>query len=668
MPRKVILSCMTDLHMELLIRKYKGNRIFMKKYYLLLLLLLFSTVLFLGCGEEKKYELTAEYEGLVFENDSNTYFILGEQYYNGSKIRLTATRDGSVLWCEDGKESEVFMTGVDEAYLNVAARWWVDSTGQVYVLCADTVTLLDGEGRNCASVNVTDGTVTNVCESSQGKVVVVIRNSAELTNGLAVLDMEQQTVTNTVWYKESISGLDTGKENDILIADTKGICDYSLAEQKGVYYIEWGSSPYKNAGLVQGIRMISENQLELFLDKSVLMTLKKVIPEDTGKTILTYKAVAVPVKMKEMIARFNQENDEYYIQVSELGEGMDYKTFQGKVQTEIAAGYGPDILSEFSVLDLQALQNKGVLEELTPYVDSGELDKNDYFPICFSGQKEIYGIVYGMTGSALYINAREAAAPQSWDIDSLLGFLETCPDNRRFAAGADAAEVLDILIRYSDNLQGMVDWENHTCDFSKERWERLLQVALRYGECQENRGADCIAVLAYFYNFGAYAAYDTAMEQKGMVMAGYPTENAGANYCFGDSLYMNAASGNQEGVWQFFLFLLREDIQKEMHADDIEMSFPVNRRAFTDAGKEWTARHHFTALLAEPEIYSYEFTEAQLAEAEVFMENAGTVSGCPLEIRNIIREETQAYFNGDKSMEEVNEVIQNRVQLYLNEK
>lgn len=604
----------------------------MKKYYLFLLLLLFSTVLFLGCGEEKKYELTAEYEGLVFENDSNAYFILGEQYYNGSKIRLTATRDGSVLWCEDGKESEIFMTGVDEVYLNVTARWWVDSTGQVYVLCADTVTLLDVEGRNCASVNVADGTVTDVCESSQGKVVVVIRNSAELTN------------------------------------NTKGICDYSLAEQKGVYYMEWGSSPYKNAGLVRGIKMISENQLELFLDKSVLMTLKKVIPEDTGKTILTYKAVSVPVKMKEMIARFNQENDEYYIQVSELGEGIDYNTFRGKVQTEIAAGYGPDILSESSVLDLQALLNKGVLKELTPYVESGELDKNDYFPVCFSGQKEIYGIAYGMTGSTLYINAREAAAPQSWDIDSLLDFLETCPDNRRFAAGADAAEVLDILIRYSDNLQGMVDWDNRICDFSKERWERLLRVALRYGERQENRTADCIAVLAYFYNFGNYAAYDTAMEQKGMVMAGYPTENAGVNCCFGDSLYMNAASGNQEGVWQFFLFLLREDIQKEMHADDIEMSFPVNRRAFADAGKEWTARHHFTALLAEPEIYSYEFTEAQLAGAEVFMENAVTVSGCPLEIRNIIREETQAYFIGDKSMEEVNEVIQNRVQLYLNEK
>ncbi len=639
----------------------------MKKYSLFLLFLLFSTVLFLGCGEEKKYELLAEYEGLVFENDSNVYFILGEQYYNGSKIRLAATRDGRVLWCEDGEESKIFMTWVDAAWLNVTAHWWLDSKGQVYVLCDDTITLLDRDGRNCASVSVDDGTVTDICESSQGEVIIIVRNPAKLTNGLAVLDMERQTVTNTVWLKESILGLDTGKEKDVLIVDTKGICDYSLAEQKGVYYIEWGSSPYKNAGLVRGIRLVSENQVELFLDKSVIMTLKKVIPEDTGKTILTYKAVSVPTKMKEMIVRFNQENDEYYIQVVELGEGMDYNTFRGKVQAEIAAGYGPDILSDYSVLDLQSLQNKGALEDIAPYVESDGIEKDAYFPVCFSGQETFYGMVYGMTGSALYINTMEAATPQSWDIDSLLDFLEICPEDRRFSAGADAEEVLDILIRYSDNLQGIVDWENHTCDFSKEVWKRMLGVALRYGECQENRDSDCIAVLAYFYNFGDYAAYDTAMEQKGMVLAGYPTEDLGVNGCFGDSLYMNAASENKEGVWQFFRFLLREDIQKEMHADVIEMSFPVNRRAFAEAGKEWTVRHHFTALLAGPEIYAYEFTEEQLHEVEAFMENASTVSGCPLEIRDIIREEVQAYFNGDKSMEEVSEVIQNRVQLYLNE-
>lgn len=639
----------------------------MKKYSLFLLFLLFSAVLLCGCGEEKKYELSAEYEGLLFADDSSVYCILGEQYYNGSKIRLAATRDGSVLWCEDGGKTEIFMTGVEPVYLNMEAHWWLDSTGQVYVLCGDTIALLDSGGQKCASVSVDDGTVTDICESSRGETVVVVRNTVELTNGLAVVDMERQTVTNTVWLKESILGVDTGKENDILLVDTKGICEYGIAEQKSVYYVEWGGFPYQNAGRARGIRMISENQFELFLDKNVVMTLKKINPQDTGKTILTYKAVSVSVKMKEMIVRFNQENDEYYIEVTELGEGMDYNTFRAKVQTEVAAGYGPDILSYNSVLDLQALQDKGALEDLMPYVESDGLDREAYFPICFAGQETLYGMVYGMTGSTFYVNTLGLDAPQNWDIDSLLDFLDICPADRRFAAGADAAEVLDILIRYSDNLQGIVDWKNHTCDFSKERWARMLQTAFRYGERQENRDFDCITVPAYLYDFGAYAAYDTAMEQRGMVMAGYPTEDTGVNCCSGSSLYMNAASENKEGVWQFFRFLLREDIQKEMYTEDIEMSFPVNRQAFAEVGEEWTTRHHFTAMLAGPEIYAYEFTKDQLAEVTAFMENAGTVSSRPVEIRNIIREEAQAYFNGDKDLEEVSEVIQNRVQLYLDE-
>lgn len=639
----------------------------MKKSYLLLLFLLLSIGLCTGCGTKKKYELHAEYEGVLFENNSTAYFVLGKQYYNDNKIMLAATRENSVVWCEDGGQLRVFMSEVDDEYLNVEAHWWMDSTGKVYVLCGDTITLLDEDGKSCGSVRA-EGMVTDICESSQGEVIVVIRNPAELTNGLAVLDMERQTLTNTIWLKESIQGLDTGKEQDILIADTKGICDYNIEEQKGTYYIEWGSSPYKNAGLVRGIRLLSEDRIALFLDQNVVMTLEKVVLEDTGRTILTYKAVAVPNKVKEMIVRFNQENEEYYIQVTELGEGMDYSTFRGKIQTEIAAGYGPDILGDYSVLDLPSLQAKGALEELTAYVESCGLRREEYFPICFPPQEKLYGAVYGMTGGTLYINADGMSAPKSWDIDSLLDFLEACPENRRFIAGADAAEVLDVLIRYSGNLQGMVDWESNICDFSKERWERMLKVALRYGERQDNRDAVCIAVKAYFFYFRDYAAYDTAMEQKGMIMAGYPTPEGGVHYCSGESLYMNAASQNKEGVWQFFQFLLREDIQKEMHQDDMEMSFPVNRQAFMETGLEWTARHDFTAMLAEPDIYSYDFTARQLEEAEIFMENADVAEGCPPELREIVREEAQAYFSGDKSMEEVNQIIQNRVQLYLDER
>ena len=109
-----------------------------------------------------------------------------------------------------------------------------------------------------------DGVVTDICESSRQEVIVVVRNPVELTNGVAVLDMKRQTVTDTVWLEQSILGLDTGKEKDILLVDTNGICDYSLAEQSGIYYVEWGSSPYKNVGLVRGIRLVSENRFELF--------------------------------------------------------------------------------------------------------------------------------------------------------------------------------------------------------------------------------------------------------------------------------------------------------------------------------------------------------------------------------------------------------------------
>ncbi len=48
----------------------------MKKCGLFLFFLLSSAMLLLGCAKEKKYELLAEYEGLVFENDTFSLIFL----------------------------------------------------------------------------------------------------------------------------------------------------------------------------------------------------------------------------------------------------------------------------------------------------------------------------------------------------------------------------------------------------------------------------------------------------------------------------------------------------------------------------------------------------------------------------------------------------------------
>ena len=64
----------------------------------------------------------------------------------------------------------------------------------------------------------------------------------------------------------------------------------------------------------------------------------------------------------------------------------------------------------------------------------------------------------------------------------------------------------------------------------------------------------------------------------------------------------------------------------------------------------------------------HDITEEKADEIRSVLESARTIPVKTEEILNIISEESGAYFAGDKSLDEVCKSIENRVQLYLDEK
>ena len=63
----------------------------------------------------------------------------------------------------------------------------------------------------------------------------------------------------------------------------------------------------------------------------------------------------------------------------------------------------------------------------------------------------------------------------------------------------------------------------------------------------------------------------------------------------------------------------------------------------------------------------FEASPEDVAAVKALVERADTKFGYHTEIQNIIDEEAQPYFAGQKELEEVTKLIQNRVALYLQE-
>lgn len=119
----------------------------------------------------------------------------------------------------------------------------------------------------------------------------------------------------------------------------------------------------------------------------------------------------------------------------------------------------------------------------------------------------------------------------------------------------------------------------------------------------------------------------------------------------------------KEGSWAFVKSLFSEEYQSNV------MGFPVIRQYFEamlEEAMSETVNMRVTVLGADIRLEPMSEEEARILRNLVY--SAELTENYDTTIYNIIMEETEAYFAGQKTAEEVAEIIQTRVQIYVDEK
>ena len=141
---------------------------------------------------------------------------------------------------------------------------------------------------------------------------------------------------------------------------------------------------------------------------------------------------------------------------------------------------------------------------------------------------------------------------------------------------------------------------------------------------------------------------------------------------------MHASSKNKEGVWEFIRFNLTEKRQENMWTANA--GFPILKSALDkvladamedeyyedeDGNKKLTSKMTWTTGDFTVEVYAA--TKEQVDRIREMIDTAQPGGTMEEKLYDIIREEAQAYFDGQKKAEDVAALIQNRVQTYLDE-
>lgn len=371
---------------------------------------------------------------------------------------------------------------------------------------------------------------------------------------------------------------------------------------------------------------------------------------------------------------------------TERAEEGEEEAFRNRVMAQIAAGEGPDLML-LSAEDMLILAEKGALMDLTELIPAETMGQ--LFP-CVIENGTVDGKLVGMM-TRLYINTMITAdntwPGDSWNLDEFLQLLEAKEEWNRpigeYILYLDPMRCLKAILPDLCHSR-FLDIDGGTARFECEEFIRILEICRQYeGRAEEywREEPESNASIAQRMIDGEYISCprwimdlhsfsNILSEYDGKAhLVGYPAEGgghfAGNNFHF---VAVNANTKHKEEIKDFFAALLSYDrqfagsrlylsIRGDVIRDTYIVVDGVSKEIVTIDGQ--TILSDMRYLKPDGSTYLEEFLE--------FLNSCRAEPKWPPQIEQILEEELEPYFQGDKSAEEAVALLQNRVQLYLDE-
>lgn len=359
------------------------------------------------------------------------------------------------------------------------------------------------------------------------------------------------------------------------------------------------------------------------------------------------------------------------IEVQELDTSEGYDAAFQRFSAQLASGECPDIFS-LNRNQLEALQSAGALaeldgiwpEEIMGQIFTGVLDAGG-----------IAGTLYGMaTRCAVSTMAvsKKLWQKETWDYTDVISLMEAnqAPDGRLQCVleGYSSANLLaDMAILSTDaKNSSLMDEEAGKCYFNTEEFAALLELCKTYGMEYGSRFNN-EEILAHSIG-GNLRSFSMIMAELGeeYQCVGYPVKEGYGGFveCYSLVAVSNKTE-NREIAGDFLRYLLSDWTQREAADASVRRDIlcgSVVEHMPHEEGPVIMYTYGYTPLASKPDGSSFLPEYLEILERSSPLPEWNKVTG------GIILEEAQAYFDGDKTAEAAAAIIQNRLQLYLNEK
>ena len=469
-------------------------------------------------------------------------------------------------------------------------------------------------------------------------------------------------------------------EDELLFSRNGTLYMYNLDSKKADSILCWATYGINQSDILYIGK--NENSIEVIDTHEGVSGYVNLSKGEVNKTVVTIGLLQYTQDIEKAVIDFNRSNPNVMINVKTYyQEDGDFEQSIEKLKLDMVTGNAPDIM-EVSMINYEILADKGIFADLYKLMqEDDDLSQDKILP----SVREAYEI----NGQLLNI-APDFQLYTIWGNKNKLGNHEGVTLNKLMQVLGENGKTIDAIYGFSMDepvlttlctfgMDEFINWETGECEFTNDYFKDLLRFSKEYsGGYKQGSASQGIAEGEILMSIGVISSVaDYQLQSKlyggELTFIGYPTASGSGTAIGyrGSQLAISNYSDEKEAAWEFVKYYMQNGYDGQ--------GFPILKDRFDEAMEKAQQKD-----MGTEDGVTYELPKGYFSDGNQYFE---VFSATPYDveaIRNlvaaadnrykyntdvlaIINEEAGAYFTDRKPVDEVAEIIQNRVKLYLDE-
>lgn len=388
--------------------------------------------------------------------------------------------------------------------------------------------------------------------------------------------------------------------------------------------------------------------------------------------------------LSKAVIDFNNASTDYRIDVIDYAaynSGADPSGGYNKLNAEIAAGKAPDIYDLWSLSSVN-YATKGLVEDLKPWFDADpDIDYGDLTPSVTAALEKngcLYELVPSFSVATVFTTAERFGEAKHMSMAEFLDKADRLGAAKMFGSDMTQEDFISKLLAYAGTEY--YDFDSASCNFNTPEFVRMLNFIAQLPKEEDKTtskweniyfGEQYLLLLGMDNMILNMAAADAVFcGEAGSI--GFPATNCGGVAASADMrLAMSSSSAVQDGVWQFFKYLLSDSFQISVP------SVPIMTGALGRVMEEWRKEREAVKGICLVQYKDGQITEMQVDytplgsnafdRVRAIIDSVDCMDEYSMAMYTIVLQEVNAFAGGAITAEEAAANIQSKASIYISE-